>query len=60
MSDRDQREGLKKIKKEIRKERKDTTREKRTAIERDEIIQKLSNRPIKLHSSGNIYIFHIV
>lgn len=52
------RDILKKEKKMIKKERRDTAREKRFALARDEIIQKLSNKPVKIHSRGKISFFY--
>jgi ATP-binding cassette subfamily F protein 3 len=41
-------------KRAVRKDKKDMMREKRLAIEREEILQKLTNnKPIKLHSRGD-------
>lgn len=39
-------------KKAIRKDRKEARKEERIALERDEIIKRLSNKPVKLHPKG--------
>jgi len=56
LSEEAQRERTKNIKKDIKREKKAIVREKRQALLRDEIIKKLSNKPVKLHaqpSDGN-------
>lgn len=40
-------------KRAVRKDKKDMMREKRLATEREEILQKLTNKPIKLHNRGD-------
>jgi hypothetical protein len=52
LSQKEIRDLMKRGKKAVRQERKDLKKQRTFALQRDEIIQKLSNRPVKLHPNG--------
>jgi len=51
LSDKELREKVKSTKKQVRTDKRGVAREKRLALEREEILKSLNNRPIKLHEA---------
>eukprot|EP01116_Phalansterium_solitarium_P020532 TRINITY_DN6094_c0_g1_i3.p1 TRINITY_DN6094_c0_g1~~TRINITY_DN6094_c0_g1_i3.p1 ORF type:complete len:864 (-),score=265.72 TRINITY_DN6094_c0_g1_i3:66-2657(-) len=52
LDDRTFKEAVRSQKKSVKRDKKDTNREARYAQQRDEMLLKLSGRPVKLHSTG--------
>jgi ATP-binding cassette subfamily F protein 3 len=53
LDDKEIRALAKNSKRSIKKEKQDQIREKRFALEREEILSKLSNKPVKIHARGD-------